>query len=902
MTKSPSVKLTELDMSSYAVTTSNTALAIVGYATKGPINEATLITSRNEFIEKFGTPPISAPWGHLAAYRGFNQGNRIIYKRVAETVGANQAVAAEKCINNASAASSGYQEFSENTPIAFGSYTAQEVYDFRFEVDNNGLTRDVYIVAPSSGDWTLSNIATQINTQITAATSGFQEWETQINPTVPALNTEYRFKVAIDGIDVASAKDLSVFLDPGNTLSTIATDIAASISAGSSGYQRWTSTAVMTDPNGIVPNLVPSQTYDFNVDVDGVGAVDVQITATVGMTWSQLKGAIQTAFDTAIPTAINAYCYHDTDNNGFLRFQSKAIGVSSIMLVVDDIIGGGGTPLFATIEGAPKAMEAAVAGEVGLGAGYTVAVNADTGRIRITSDSTGITSEIDITSASIGNKLNTLLTSILAPNDGEAAVAATCSVNGTSGLIRIISNATGSASDVTITEGTGADNEHLIALLGTETAVAGVDEIFESTTDNILFKALEKGSATNNISIVKSSRTNPVDNSIVHKIDIYYHEELKETFDNVSLDTTNEDFFVSQINADPANNGSEWIEIEYEANDGDTELAFADGTYALGTGTDEYTSGDTIGEYTHRIGTDGVPTSGGSALFVEAMSTDGDLANIEAYNFHIIITPDSGSETTQGAAITLCEYRKDCFYVADPPFGLTYNEVVDWHNGKGGHGRNTALTSSYSATYWPWLKDYNLNTKEYVWSPPSLFIAEKYMEIDRNFGPWYAVAGDSRGKILAYDYETSPSFAQREVLYGDFNAVNPIVNFATKGLEIYGQKTSLRENSALNRINVRRMVIYVKKLIKSAMEGIIFEPHNADSWARATNIINAILEPVRQANGLSNYRVTIDGSTNTPDVIAQSIMKGIIKLVPTGTIEVIDLTISIYSPGVTIEG
>jgi len=164
------------------------------------------------------------------------------------------------------------------------------------------------------------------------------------------------------------------------------------------------------------------------------------------------------------------------------------------------------------------------------------------------------------------------------------------------------------------------------------------------------------------------------------------------------------------------------------------------------------------------------------------------------------------------------------------------------------------------------------------------------------------VAGDSRGKIIAYDYETSPSFAQREILYGDFNAVNPIVNFTAKGLEIYGQKTLLRENSALNRVNVRRMVIYAKKLIRRAMEGVVFEPHNADSWARATNLINAILEPIRQANGLSSYRVTIDSSTNTPDVIAQSIMKGIIKLVPVGTIEIIDLTITIQSAGTIIEG
>jgi phage tail sheath protein FI len=96
------------------------------------------------------------------------------------------------------------------------------------------------------------------------------------------------------------------------------------------------------------------------------------------------------------------------------------------------------------------------------------------------------------------------------------------------------------------------------------------------------------------------------------------------------------------------------------------------------------------------------------------------------------------------------------------------------------------------------------------------------------------------------------------------------------------------------------MVIYAKKLIKKAMDGIVFEPHNADSWARARTIINSILEPIRQANGLADYKVTIDDTTNTPDLIAQSIMKGIIQLVPVGTIEIIELTMQVKAAGSSI--
>jgi len=912
MAKSPSIILTEIDASSYAITTSDTVLAVVGYATMGPIGEAVTVTSRNEFVEKFGPPPTTAPWGSLSVYRAFNQGNQVIFYRVAEETGVNQSVGSERCITNASSASAGYQEFCQQTPVAYGSYTSSEVYDCKLEVNDSGFIRDVYIVSPASGDWTLSDIATQLNTQITSDTSGFQEWDTQSAPSLTQPD-EYRFKADIDSADIAGDDDLSVFLSPGATLTSIAAAVQAAMEAGSRGFQRWDPSEAIN--GALATGLAGGTDYGLRVNVDGGGDDDILINGANAPTYTDLIAALQNAFDTHVPAATLATAHLDTDTLGHVRIQSKSEGVGSTIVITDDTAGGapGGGLLAALDAGLPlgggaSALGVADDGEAGLAAAgnYAVAVHSGTGRIRITSESTGLASQIDMANADIGNQLGTLLGGALEANDGESDVAATVAVNSETGLIRITSNTTGASSEIEITAGTGADNEDLVTLLSLETAVPGADEVFEANTDNILFKAKEKGSATNTISVVKTSRTNPVDSSTIHKVEIYYDGVLKETYDNVSLETTSDDFFVSKINADVSNGGSEWITIEYEDNDADQDIDFPNGTYALGVagvGETEYQDGvaDDIGEYDYRIGTDGIPTSGGAALFVTALSTDGDLGNMERFDFHILITPDNGSEATQGAAITLCEYRQDAIYIADPPYGLAYDEVVDWHNGSGGHGRNAALNTSYASTYWPWLKDYSTTTREYVWCPPSVFIAEKYMEIDRSYGPWYAVAGDSRGKIIAFDYETSPSFAQREVLYGDLNAVNPIVNFVAKGLEIYGQKTLIRELKATNRVHVRRMVIYAKKLIKKAMEGIVFEPHNPDSWAKATNLINSILEPIRQKNGLDDYKVTIDASTNTADVIAQSIMKGIIKLVPVGVIEIIDLTISILSPGATIE-
>ena len=305
--------------------------------------------------------------------------------------------------------------------------------------------------------------------------------------------------------------------------------------------------------------------------------------------------------------------------------------------------------------------------------------------------------------------------------------------------------------------------------------------------------------------------------------------------------------------------------------------------------------------YDYVVGTDGIPSNGGEGLFVTALGSGGDLANQDVFNYHILLTPDNNEEAVQNAAISLAESRKDFLYLIDPPFGLSYDQVRDWHNGTGNFGRSTAVSSSYAAVYWPWLKDYDSYTKKYVWVPPSVFMGEKLLEVDLTYKPWAAPAGETRGKLLANDSEYSPSFAEREELYGDFNCVNPIVDFVSKGLIVYGQKTTSRENIASNRINVRRMVIYVKKLIKSALDSMLFEINDTNSWQRATTLVNSILETVRQGGGIAEYQVIIDSTTNTADVIAQNMMSGIVKIVPTGTIEIIELSINVYKAGSTIE-
>jgi len=457
--------------------------------------------------------------------------------------------------------------------------------------------------------------------------------------------------------------------------------------------------------------------------------------------------------------------------------------------------------------------------------------------------------------------------------------------------------------------------DSIVSLLQAERVLYSDATLGDSYKAQILMD--QDGSALNGSYLTVASRTNPVSGDSEHDINFFYYNNgsatLKESFKGVSYYAGDTNFWETVINQDADNGGSNWFSVDvYFPTSGDSETWIADGNYLIGqtSGGDTlaWETGDTftafIGDstdYQFRAGVDGVPSSGGDTLFTNALATSAGLANQELWDYHILITPDSSSETVEDAGVALCEFRKDCFYIADPPYNKSISNAVAWHNGTGSQGRSTAFNTSYAAAYWPWLKEFNSVAGEYVWCPPSVFVAAKYLEVDNTYGPWYAVAGDARGKISAFDYEYSPSLAERDTMYGDLNALNPIVNFATKGLEIYGQKTLLRGTTALNRINVRRMVIYAKKLIKRAMDGLVFEPHNADSWAKATNLINSILEPIRQNNGVSDYRVTIDATTNTASLIQQSIMAGIIQLVPVGTIEIIELDIVINAAGTTIE-
>ena len=267
------------------------------------------------------------------------------------------------------------------------------------------------------------------------------------------------------------------------------------------------------------------------------------------------------------------------------------------------------------------------------------------------------------------------------------------------------------------------------------------------------------------------------------------------------------------------------------------------------------------------------------------------LGNTDYYDINMLITPGVLDEIHGGvtsAARTMVEERLDTFYLLDL---CQIDKSVS-------HVKNHALTidSNYSATYWPWLRTTNPVTKIPMWVPPSVLMPGVLAFNDANAAPWYAPAGLTRGGLTtATDTYVNLSNAARGELYE--NRVNPIANFPATGIVVWGQKTLQSRKSALSSVNVRRLLIEVKKFIASSTRFLVFEQNTDQTRQKFLNIVNPYLRNVAARQGLFAFRVIMDATNTTPDLIDQNILYGQLFLQPTRTAEFILLDFNVQPTG-----
>ena len=263
--------------------------------------------------------------------------------------------------------------------------------------------------------------------------------------------------------------------------------------------------------------------------------------------------------------------------------------------------------------------------------------------------------------------------------------------------------------------------------------------------------------------------------------------------------------------------------------------------------------------------------------------------------------PGVTDQSVQNALISLAESTQNFLAVVSPPVGFQNSQqAIAWTNGKA-TGRTASINSSYAAVYWPWVKSFDAFTGKDRFYDPSIYAIGQMCFTDEVADPWFAPAGLTRGRLTKpTDVEVKLNQGDRDALYGPGNIVNPITKFTTDGIVIYGQKTGQRAATALDRINVRRLMIFLRRLVLQSARRFVFEPNDPITWEAVRNVISPALADIQQRRGLVSFKVVCDSSTNTPLRVDRNELWCKIILKPTKTAEVLVFELNLTNQGASV--
>jgi hypothetical protein len=274
--------------------------------------------------------------------------------------------------------------------------------------------------------------------------------------------------------------------------------------------------------------------------------------------------------------------------------------------------------------------------------------------------------------------------------------------------------------------------------------------------------------------------------------------------------------------------------------------------------------------------------------YVEAFQL---LNNKDEFQFNVLLAPGLTLDTTGNAVSTMistCEDRGDAIAIVDCK--LYGSAVISAATAAQGQ------SSNYAATYWPWIQLYSSGLGKSVWAPASTVIGGVFAFNDQVGAEWFAPAGLNRGGVPAVlRAERKLSQADRDTLYAA--NVNPLATFPGEGVVVFGQKTLQKKSTALDRVNVRRLLIALKNYIGQVGNNLVFEQNTNVTRNRFLSQVNPYLESVVQRQGLYAYKVVMDDSNNTPDVIDRNQLVGQIYIQPTKTAEFIILNFNVQPTG-----
>ena len=516
-------------------------------------------------------------------------------------------------------------------------------------------------------------------------------------------------------------------------------------------------------------------------------------------------------------------------------------------------------------------------------------------------------------------------TFVLSNSESLASITVTSTGSGyaTGEILTFTSESLGASeplgTDLTIT--LAADNiQEGNNIFTLETLAEGV--VMNSTSPEGAGGTLPSGS-TNNVrwEITSPNTARGVFTVIVRQgSDTTKSKSVLESFTNVSLDPKASNYIARVIGDSTTNllgagssdpylqstgsypNASRYIRVkevnvktpDYFDNNGNVNPAYTGSIPVAQSGS----FGDAVGEITGAgdnfyQNIDNNDTQGlTGANYTDAINL---LANQDEYVYNIITTPgliyaNADHATPLNTLIANTENRGDAITVIDlENYGSTITAASS---------TAASLDTSYAASYWPWVQITDPDTAQLVWVPAGALIPGVYAYTDRVAEPWFAPAGINRGGLgTVRQAERKLTQANRDTLY--INKVNPIATFPGQGVTVFGQKTLQTQASALDRVNVRRLLIALKSYISQISDNLVFEQNTAATRNQFLSQVNPYLESVQQRQGLYAFKVVMDATNNTPDVIDRNQLIGAIYLQPTKTAEFIYLDFNILPTGAT---
>jgi len=467
-----------------------------------------------------------------------------------------------------------------------------------------------------------------------------------------------------------------------------------------------------------------------------------------------------------------------------------------------------------------------------------------------------------------------------------------------------------SATSANIAGGSGVTNAFALKTIS-EGAIMNTGTLDDSgslslgTTDNVRFEITTSNTSSGTFTL-NVRRGNDNNNEKV----------ILETFANVSLDPEQDNYIAKaigdtyyQINSDDANNKyvqtiGEYPNVSkyvYVSAVNNSTPNFFDNN---GVAKTEFTASIPLIQSGGFSGGTGETSGSAPALFFDKIDTNTQglagsdydtafdlLKNKDEYQYNLITAPGLLHDKHTNQVNTLIQNtqdRGDAIAVVDlEPYGALISATTNQASG---------INSSYAAAYWPWCQIINPNTGKINWVPASALIPGVYAFNDSNAEPWFAPAGINRGGLTqVIRPERKLTKSNRDTLY-EAN-VNPIASFPANGTVVFGQKTLQKKASALDRVNVRRLLIALKGFIGQVANNLVFEQNTAATRNSFLAQANPYLESVQQRQGIFAFKVVMDDSNNTPDVIDRNQLVGQIFLQPTRTAEFIVLDFNVLPTG-----